>query len=52
MESLLVFGDEDKIKDQLLELLAAGVDELTIDSLAVSDAAQERMRLARLIGHL
>jgi F420-dependent oxidoreductase-like protein len=52
VESLLIFGDEDKVKDRLLELLAAGVDELTVDSLTVSDAAQERMRLARLIGHL
>ncbi len=52
VESLLVFGDEDKVKDRLLELLAAGVDELTVDPLTVSDAAQERMRLARLIGQL
>jgi alkanesulfonate monooxygenase SsuD/methylene tetrahydromethanopterin reductase-like flavin-dependent oxidoreductase (luciferase family) len=52
VESLLVFGEEDQVKDRLLELLAAGVDELTVDPLAVSDAAQERMRLARLIGQL
>ncbi len=52
VESLLVFGDEDQVKDRLLELLAAGVDELAVDSLTVSDAAEERMRLARLIGQL
>ncbi len=51
VESLLVFGDADQVKDRLLELLAAGLDELTVDSLTVSDAAEERMRLARLIGH-
>src|SRR6266581_2870035 len=47
VESLLVFGDADQVKDRLLELLAAGLDELTVDSLTVSDAAEERMRLAR-----
>jgi probable F420-dependent oxidoreductase len=52
VESLLVFGDESKIRDRLLELLWMGVDELTIGLVPVSDAAQEGMRLARLIGQL
>jgi alkanesulfonate monooxygenase SsuD/methylene tetrahydromethanopterin reductase-like flavin-dependent oxidoreductase (luciferase family) len=52
VESLLVFGDESRIKDRLLELLATGVDELTVGLVPVSDAAQEGMRLARLIGQL
>jgi F420-dependent oxidoreductase-like protein len=50
VESLLVFGDENKIKDRLLELLSAGIDELTISLVSVSDPTQERTRLVRLIG--
>ncbi len=50
VESLLVFGDESKIKDRLLELLSAGIDELTISLVSVSDSTQERTRLVRLIG--
>jgi F420-dependent oxidoreductase-like protein len=52
VESLLVFGDEDQVKDRLLELLGTGVDELWVGPVTVSDATQERMRLARLIGQL
>jgi alkanesulfonate monooxygenase SsuD/methylene tetrahydromethanopterin reductase-like flavin-dependent oxidoreductase (luciferase family) len=52
IESLLVFGDERKIKDRLLELLSIGIDELTISLVSVSDPAQEKTRLARLIGQL
>jgi F420-dependent oxidoreductase-like protein len=52
IESLIVFGDESKIKDRLLELLGTEIDELTIAPLPVSDAAGEGIRLARLIGQL
>jgi 5,10-methylenetetrahydromethanopterin reductase len=52
VESLLVFGDESKIRDRLLELLSMGIDELTIGLVPVSDAAEEGTRLARLIGQL
>ncbi len=52
VESLLVFGDESKIKDRLLELLSTEIDELTISLVPVSDPIQERTRLARLIGQL
>jgi probable F420-dependent oxidoreductase len=52
VESLLVFGDESRIRDHLLEQLSSGVDELTITLVPVSDAAQERTRLSRLIGQL
>lgn len=52
IESLLVFGDESKIRDHLLELLSMGVDELTIGLFPISDAASEGTRLARLIGQL
>lgn len=53
IESLIVFGNENKIKDRLLELLGTEFDELRIGSIPVSsDAAQEGIRLARLIGQL
>ncbi|HZR38902.1 MAG TPA: LLM class flavin-dependent oxidoreductase [Ktedonobacteraceae bacterium] len=52
IESLIVFGDESKIKDRLLELLGTEFDELRISPLPVSDAVQEGIRLARLIGQL
>lgn len=52
IESLLVSGDKSRIQDRLLELLSSGIDELTIELIPVSDADQERTRLARLIGQL
>jgi alkanesulfonate monooxygenase SsuD/methylene tetrahydromethanopterin reductase-like flavin-dependent oxidoreductase (luciferase family) len=52
IESVLVFGDESKIRDHLLELLLMGVDELTIGLFPISDAAAEGRSLARLIGQL
>ena len=52
VESLLVFGDESKIRDRLLELLGAGIDELTIGLVPISDATQEGIRLAQFIGQL
>jgi len=52
IESLLVFGDESKVKDRLLEILSTGIDALAITLIPVSDAVQEGGRLAQLIGHL
>ncbi len=52
IESLLVFGDESKIRDHLLELLSIGIDRLTLSLFPISDAASEGTRLARLIGQL
>ncbi|HEY7419073.1 MAG TPA: LLM class flavin-dependent oxidoreductase [Ktedonobacteraceae bacterium] len=52
VDSLLVFGDESKIKDHLLELLSTEIDEITISLVPISDATQEETRLARLIGQL
>ena len=52
IESLLVFGDESKIKDRLREILSTEIDELTIGLIPVSDATQEGTLLARLIGQL
>jgi hypothetical protein len=52
IESLLVFGNEGKIRDRVLELLSAGIDALALSLVPVSDATQERVRLARLVGRL
>lgn len=52
VDSLLVFGNESRIKDRLQEQLSSGVDELTISPVPISDAAQEQTRLARLLGQL
>ncbi|GHO64219.1 LLM class F420-dependent oxidoreductase [Ktedonobacter sp. SOSP1-52] len=52
VESLFVFGDESTIRARLLELLRMGFDELMISLAPVSDAVQEEIRLARLIGQL
>ncbi|GCE51445.1 F420-dependent oxidoreductase-like protein [Thermosporothrix hazakensis] len=52
LERLLIFGDEDTVGKRLQELLAQGLDELTVGPVAVVDAAEERQRLARLIGQL
>ena len=52
IERLLVFGSVSQIKDRLLELLGRGVDALTVGPVWARDAAQERSRLAQLIGQL
>ncbi len=50
LERLLVSGNANQIKDQLLEILERGIDELVIGPVWVSDAAQETTQLARMIG--
>ncbi len=52
IESLLVFGDESKIRDHLQQLFSQGLDELTLALFPISDVVQEGARLARLIGQL
>lgn len=52
IESLVVFGNEGKIKDRVLELLATDIDALALSLVPVSDVAQEGVRLARLVGRL
>jgi probable F420-dependent oxidoreductase len=52
IESLIVFGDESKIKDRLVELLGMEFDEVRTSPVPIGDAAQEGNRLARLIGSL
>jgi alkanesulfonate monooxygenase SsuD/methylene tetrahydromethanopterin reductase-like flavin-dependent oxidoreductase (luciferase family) len=52
IENLVVFGNESKIRDHVLELLETPIDALALSLVPVSDAAQERVHLARLVGRL
>jgi alkanesulfonate monooxygenase SsuD/methylene tetrahydromethanopterin reductase-like flavin-dependent oxidoreductase (luciferase family) len=52
IESLVVFGNESKIRDRVLELLATDIDTLALSLVPASDPTQERVRLARLVGRL
>ena len=52
VESLIVFGDNSKIRECLLELLRTELDELKIGLIPISDATQETLRLAKIIGQL
>ena len=52
IESLVVWGLEDKIRDRVLELLAMNIDALALSLVPVSDTSQEMVRLARLVGRL
>jgi hypothetical protein len=52
IESLLVFGNEGKIRDHVLELLSTDIDALALSLVPVSDIVQEKVRLARLVGRL
>lgn len=52
VESLLVSGSEARIRDRVLELLETPIDALALSLVPVSDATQERVRLARLVGRL
>ncbi len=52
IESLLIFGNEGKIRESLLKLLESGLDELAVSGVTVSDPARERTRLAKIIGSL
>ncbi|QBD81113.1 LLM class flavin-dependent oxidoreductase [Ktedonosporobacter rubrisoli] len=52
IEGLLVFGDEDRIRERVLEMLATEIDALALSLVPVSGAAQEHIRLARLVGRL
>lgn len=48
--SLVVFGSETSVAQQLAALLAQGLDELLVMLIPVQDATRERLQLARLIG--
>jgi len=52
IENLLIFGNEGKIRESLLKLLATELEELSVNVLTVSDPTQERIRLAKIIGNL
>ncbi|QBD80722.1 LLM class flavin-dependent oxidoreductase [Ktedonosporobacter rubrisoli] len=53
VESLLVFGDEGKIRDRLQELLTTTeIDALALGLVPISDATQEGLHLARFVGRL
>lgn len=50
--SLVVFGNEATVAQQLTDLLAQGLDELLVLLIPVEDAAREQAQLAHLIGSL
>ena len=52
VESLIIFGNANKIRERLLELLGTGLDELMVGLIPISDATQETIRLAKIIGQL
>ncbi|HTK08053.1 MAG TPA: LLM class flavin-dependent oxidoreductase [Ktedonobacteraceae bacterium] len=52
VESLITFGNDNKIRERLLELLGTGLDELKIGLSPISDETQETIRLAKIIGQL
>jgi hypothetical protein len=54
VDTLLISGNEATVSARLRELLEAGLDELLITLVPVSDTAEEEQqaRLMHLIGHL
>jgi F420-dependent oxidoreductase-like protein len=50
--SLVVFGNEAAVAQQLTELLTQGLDELLVLLVPVQDAVSERAQLMRLIGNM
>jgi alkanesulfonate monooxygenase SsuD/methylene tetrahydromethanopterin reductase-like flavin-dependent oxidoreductase (luciferase family) len=52
IDNLLIFGDEGKIRESLINLLGTELDELRVSVLPVSDPTRERTRMAKIIGNL
>jgi alkanesulfonate monooxygenase SsuD/methylene tetrahydromethanopterin reductase-like flavin-dependent oxidoreductase (luciferase family) len=52
VDSLIVSGNEATVAARFTELLTAGLDELMVSLVPISDADDERKRLMRLIGQL
>jgi F420-dependent oxidoreductase-like protein len=52
IENLVVSGDEATIATRLADLLAAGLDELLVMLVSITDPESEQTRLMRLIGQL
>ena len=51
-DSLVISGGEDAIRARITDVLSTGLDELLVMPIAISDAAAEQTRLAKLIGQL
>jgi hypothetical protein len=52
IENLLIFGDEEKIRESFIKLLGTELDELRVSVLTVSDPIRERTIAAKIIGNL
>ena len=52
IDSLIVSGNEATVAEQFTELLAAGLDELYVGLVPITDADNEQSRLVHLIGQL
>ena len=52
VDSLVISGNESTVAARFTELLAAGLDELNVALVPISDAGDEQSRLMNLIGQL
>jgi hypothetical protein len=52
VDSLVISGNETTVAARFTELLAAGLDELNVTLLPITDASDEQSRLMHLIGRL
>ena len=52
VNSLVISGNETTVAARFTELLAAGLDELNVTLLHITDASDEQSRLMHLIGRL
>ena len=52
VDSLVISGNEATVAARFTELLAAGLDELNVALVPITDAGDEQSRLMHLIGQL
>jgi alkanesulfonate monooxygenase SsuD/methylene tetrahydromethanopterin reductase-like flavin-dependent oxidoreductase (luciferase family) len=52
VQTLVVYGTEETIRNRLKELLASGLDELMLQLVPIADLASEREQLLHLVGSL
>ena len=52
VDSLVISGNEATVTARFTKLLAAGLDELNVALLPITDASDEQSRLMHLIGRL
>jgi hypothetical protein len=52
VDNLVISGNEATVTARFTELLAAGLDELNVALLPITDAGDEQTRLMHLIGQL